>query len=296
MTELAASPPSYCQDGLQSDEQLSDMLDVQLAGVWPLEKPCFNRILIQEEMKVLDVGCGNGAFAIKLAEAFPNLSLTGVDLEEANIARASRRASSSPAADRVSWHTANAYELSQTYDGIFDVATCRSVLYTLPNADRVVLEILKSLKPEGGIAHFLCEDYGSMKVHPTRLDNQRFWQEGPCVAFKANGCNPHMGRCIYTIATDAAAELGLEAEIRVTQVPVSTSPPDGYDEAQTRATMARIFDTWADYATFIAENSPMSREEAQEHFQDISAACLNPRGYVLWLCTVCQVHLKGKRQ
>lgn len=190
-------------------------------------------------------------------------------------------------------HTANAYELSKTYKGVFDVATCRSVLYTLPNADRVVVEILKSLKPEGGVAHFLCEDYGSVHAHPTRLHNQQFWRDGPCTAFKAQGCNPHMGRCIYTIATDAAAELGLEASITVTQVPVSTSPPVGHDEAQTRKTMAQIFNTWADYATFIANNSAMPLEEAQEHFKDISAACLDPRGYVLWLCTVCQVTLAG---
>ena len=138
--------PAYNQDGLQTQTQLSDMLDVQLAVVWPLEKPCLDRILLREEgnegIALLDVGCGNGAWDVRVAETYKNLTVTGVDLEQSNVDKASQRAGTSPASARLSHFTANAYELSQQFrSGTFDVAACRSVLYTLPHADRVVVEI-----------------------------------------------------------------------------------------------------------------------------------------------------------
>jgi len=106
-----------------------------------------------------------------------------------------------------------------------------------------------------------------------------------------------MGRSIF--ATEAAAELELEASVVVTHIPVSTSPPDGLDVAQTRETMARVFEAWSDYSGFIAEHSGVgdrqgggiTEEEAREHFRQIAEACRSPSGYVLWLCTVCTVTL-----
>ena len=75
----------------------------------------------------------------------------------------------------------------------------------------------------------------------------------------------------------------------------STAPPPGsaLGEGETRETLARIFETWANYASFIAEKSGLTEEEARAGFADLSAACRDPDGYVRWDCVVCEVHLEG---
>lgn len=70
-----AEAGQYIQAGLQSDQQLKDMLELQLEAVWPLEEPLLKRYLPQLQALqagrkglVLDVGCGKGAFARRLSK------------------------------------------------------------------------------------------------------------------------------------------------------------------------------------------------------------------------------------
>ena len=330
-----STAPEYIQDGLQTEEQLGSMLSLQLDVVWPLELPTLEPLLLPRPaiaagtpsppLKVLDVGCGQGAWAARVAERFEGTMVMGVDLEEGNIAAARRAAAASPAASRLEFGVANAYALCGAGAGIedggdaagvgggavasaattttttivpgtFDVAACRSMLYTVPHPGAVVAQLLQALRPEGGVAHFFCEDYGAVHARPTRADDARFWRDGPCTALRSQQCEPHMGRSIHGIATDAARALGLRARVSVTHVPICSVPgacTPAAEEARTRETMARVFETWQDYAPFIAENSGIGEVEARAHFADISAACRDPAGYVLWLCTVCEVRLDG---
>ena len=109
------------------------------------------------------------------------------------------------------------------------------------------------------------------------------------------------------MASNAARELGLHARVSITQLPVSTSPhsPSSRSEgsaeeaeketARVREGLAQVFESWSNYAGFIAKSSSVVTEkEALEHFADLAEACRNPSAYVCWLCTVCQVRLEGK--
>lgn len=53
--------------------------------------------------RVLDVACGNGAFAIGLARQYPHLHIFGIDYSEGNIARAKAGAITAGVADRVTF-------------------------------------------------------------------------------------------------------------------------------------------------------------------------------------------------
>ena len=298
ISTTSSTPPAYLQDSLQSEAELGLMLDLQLKLVWPLEHPLLAAHFAasaRSDVRCLDVGCGQGGFALALAKSFPRAAVHGVDLESSNIEAARRSARSLPdeIARRVSFAEANAYELSIPA-GSYDVACCRSMLYTLPTPERIVAQILGALDPSGGVAHFLCEDYGAVFAHPTAegLDHERFWREGPCALFP----EPHIGRKIHTIAARCARELGLRAMVRTMQLPVSTSPPAvplALSESETRETLARVFETWVDYAPLVGSSTAVTAAQARAHLTDISRACRDPEGHVLWLCTVCEVTLNG---
>eukprot|EP00977_Amphora_coffeiformis_P026108 scaffold24048_cov194-Amphora_coffeaeformis.AAC.19 len=312
-------PPAYIQEGLQSEEGLGQMLELQLQVVFPLELPSLEKIFLRHNTtsssrasptnttrrtRVLDVGCGQGAWACRLAEHFTNLDITGVDLEQSNVdlarVRAAKLVSSSPSSNNnnntLHFDTANAYHLSDKYDDqeAFHVACCRSMLYTVPHPERIVAQILKTLQPDEGVAHFFCEDYGMVFASPTTLDQPEFWRRGPCTFLSSQGCNPFMGRSIYGIVKQMALELGLRVQVSIQHVPVSTNPPNSADEEMYRQTLGRVFQTWKDYSVLIADATSLTVEHCNACFDDLTAACNNPMAYVSWQCTVCTVQLQGK--
>lgn len=59
----------------------------------------------------LDVGCGPGQVAVRLAKLAPGLTITGIDIAPAMIERATRRAASAGVADRVTFKVGDALAL-----------------------------------------------------------------------------------------------------------------------------------------------------------------------------------------
>lgn len=157
------------------------------------------------------------------------------------------------------------------------------MLYTLPEANKVIQELVRVVRP-GGVIHFLCEDYGSVLAHPTRLDNREFWRRGPCVLFQSQACNPYMGRSIFTEAVRAckAAARWDEATVTTKMISVDTG-------VVRRDLMAGIFGSWRDYTEYLAQHTELSAEEVHQHWDDIIECCLNEEGYVAWQCTVCSI-------
>lgn len=62
---------------------------------------------------VLDVACGNGSFAISLAQAYPEIRVTGLDYAEGNIAIATAAALEAGVADRVTFHQVTVYDFDE---------------------------------------------------------------------------------------------------------------------------------------------------------------------------------------
>lgn len=103
---------------------------------------------LQGAERVLDVGCGSGAFILKLAESKPGLSLTGVDLSAAMFAEAERRAS---AADlSVTFREADIAALPFP-DRTFDRVTALHMLYHVPEIDLAVGELSRVVKKGGRV-------------------------------------------------------------------------------------------------------------------------------------------------
>lgn len=101
----------------------------------------------REHGRVLDLGCGTGAFLGRIAECFPALELTGLDLTPALLAEARRRA---PTARLIEGNA----EAPPFAARSFDVVCSLNVLHHLIDRRRH-LGLLAELCRPGGTA-FLC--------------------------------------------------------------------------------------------------------------------------------------------
>ncbi len=101
----------------------------------------------QRKLKLIDLACGNGRFLRQTLEAFPRMSVTGLDLSPAYCEEARDRLARWSQAEVVN----GAAERSPFEDGAFDVATCIYLFHELPPRVRreVAREIARIVKPGG---------------------------------------------------------------------------------------------------------------------------------------------------
>ncbi|OBJ25356.1 hypothetical protein A5646_13890 [Mycobacterium sp. 1245499.0] len=116
-----------------------------------------DRLALNGDERLLDVGCGSGAVLIAVAKRLPRGRAEGVDLWRSrdqsgnDPARTRENARAYDVADRIRLHTADMTELPFP-DGSFDVVTSALAVHNISNsADRrrAVAEMARVLKPGG---------------------------------------------------------------------------------------------------------------------------------------------------
>jgi SAM-dependent methyltransferase len=141
----------------------------------------------QSVAKVLDVGCGPGEIANAVADANPNLRLTGVDASAARIAEAL-------AHDRVELINGDACDLPLE-DESFDVVYCRFLLEYLPDKEQAVAELVRVTKPGGFI---LLQDLDGQLVwnYPLSPERETIIDQS-LTALAKTGFDPMVGRKLF---------------------------------------------------------------------------------------------------
>jgi len=128
----------------------------------------------QRQLKLLDAACGSGRFLHQLAQAFPAMQMTGIDLSLAYLQEAARFLRSRRS---VSFEQANA-ETLPFENGSFDIVTCVYLYHELPNEvrRRVTAEIARVLKPGGLFVFVDSLQWGDVEVYDGLLEAfpQRF--------------------------------------------------------------------------------------------------------------------------
>lgn len=114
------------RSGYSSLEALAfDRLLIKIAG--PLHDAALRELepVIRPGMRILDVGCGGGQFALRLADRFADIELVGVDLSPDQIARARRRTSGRA---QLSFVESSALELpfdAEIFDLVYSVGSLK---------------------------------------------------------------------------------------------------------------------------------------------------------------------------
>jgi ubiquinone/menaquinone biosynthesis C-methylase UbiE len=111
--------------------------DYALAGIAPAIAP---------DMRLLDVGCGGGRFAMRLAERHPDTRVVGLDLSPEQIARAKRRGAA--LGERVSFVEGSAVDMPFD-NGEFDLVYSLGSLKHWPDRAEGLRECVRVLRPGG---------------------------------------------------------------------------------------------------------------------------------------------------
>ena len=250
-----------------ADESMVRNLTAQAEAIWPQERELLRRYRLAGDLRILDAGCGTGEGSWRLAEAYPQARVLGVDVLDHHLERA--RARHARFAPRLSFEHRSVFELGLP-DRSFDLTVCRHVIHSIPHADRVLAELARVTRP-GGWLHVLAEDYDLLHFPRGTPDPRDLWHEAPARFGDATGTDLFIGRhCPPMLEA-----LGLE-EIRVDYVVVDTLRVP-------RDTFARIIEAWRDgYVEPIAEVTRFTPGEVRAYFEAMIASIRDPRRYAAW--------------
>lgn len=120
-----------------------------LTGPWLEAMPEVADLLARPGARALDLGCGAGWSSVVLAQAFPGLTVLGIDSDEASILDARRNAAEAGVADRVEFEVASADD-ALAPDSV-DVAFFLECLHDMGRPVDALGAVRAALRPGGRV-------------------------------------------------------------------------------------------------------------------------------------------------
>jgi SAM-dependent methyltransferase len=254
------------QRAQMADESMVRNLAFQARAIWPQEAPLFHRYALPAAPRVLDVGCGTGEIASRLAAAMPRATVVGVDVIESSVSLARERHAA--LAPRLSFAQGDAFALAFP-DASFDLVVCRHVLQAIPEPERAVAEMRRVARP-GGWMHLLLEDYDLIQAWPASEGLARFW-ELPRAFARASSTDMHVGRRGLALLRG----VGL-VDVRHDDVVVDTLRVP-------RDVLAGIIEAWRDgYTEVLARHAGMPAAKVRGGWEEMLSVIRDPEGYFVW--------------
>lgn len=156
-------------------------------------------------MRVLDIGCGSGEVTRAIAEAVgDNGEVVGIDNSYSALA-AAKIASEAGNYSNISYIRSELTELPLEL-GIFDCIVCRRVLMYIPQAEKVIEQLVPLLRPDGCIA---IQEHDTTMT-PARIGN---WSLHDQVHYwlwesvKREGANPQLGISLAPMLLSAGLQV-----------------------------------------------------------------------------------------
>lgn len=271
--------PRNPQRDQMADESMVRNLAFQAEAIWPQEEPIFRRHPPPAGGRILDLGCGTGEISSRLAEAFPEASVVGVDVIEEHLSLARKR--HRPLAPRLSFQVGDGFALPFPAAS-FDLVVCRHMLQSVPEPGRVVGEMRRVARP-GGRLHLILEDYGLLHAFPSTDALQRFWSEVPTAFGRAVGTDMRVGRRGFELLRRAGLEEIAHEDVLVDTLRVP------------REVFAGIITAWRDgFTGAIVEHTSLSLAEVRACWEELLAVIRDPGGYAVWRVPVWSARVPGR--
>ena len=189
---------SYRMETLDEDVELR-RLKAQVDLVRPLEEEFLAMAGLEPDHHLLDVGCGPGFFAERVArEQLPRGRVTGVDVDPNLLTIARSRLAGSGL--RVAFVKGTAVRLPLDDDQV-DIAYARFLFQHLADPGVVLAEMARVVRP-GGVVAAVDTDDGSLVVHP---EPEGFAEllAASAAAQRDRGGDRHVGRKLKQLLHDA---------------------------------------------------------------------------------------------
>ena len=249
-----------------ADESMIRTLAAQIEAIWPQERPLLESYRLRRDARVLDVGSGTGEFSARVASAYPEARVTGVELLPSSVEVA--REKHAHLAPRLQFEAGDAFALKQP-DNSFDLVANRHMVQSVPHVDRILAELVRVTRA-GGRVHVLAEDYAMLHMMSGPLDPDVFWRKGPVEFAARTGTDSRIGRRAWSLMRAA----GL-LEVRVDYVIVDTLRVP-------RQVFADIITAWRDGYVDALATPEWPAATVRQHFDEIIASILNPEHYAVW--------------
>lgn len=153
--------------------------------------------------RVLDVGCGSGNWAIETAQAYPAMSLVGIDISQRMVDYACEQARAQQVEDRVEFQAMDALLKLTLPNDSFDLVNMRLGSSFLRTWDwpNVLGELLRVTRPGGVLRVTECE----LGVESASPAVQQFFEMSRCAAYRSghlftqerSGVTSHLTRLLH---------------------------------------------------------------------------------------------------
>ena len=126
--------------------------------------------------KTLDAGCGRGQLSFWLAKKFPHSSITGIDINPANVQHCRDLSEKQSLTDRLSFHEGDLQDLASTQK--YDLIVCIDVLEHIPDFKKAALNLAQNLSKDGTLiihtpqnGKYMDETFGFRRFLPPHLNH-----------------------------------------------------------------------------------------------------------------------------
>lgn len=251
------------------DDEFVKVLQTQSKIIWAREQELLPRHGLRSGMRIADIGCGLGGFAIQIQHDFRPSYLVGVDHSQPFLKRA-QRVVREYGLENIEYQYGDAASLLLPDDS-FDFVSCRLSLQVFHHPDRIMRELYRICRP-GGRVYITNEMMSCIAAYPN-AESVR-WAYDQIIKMGVQlGMDMDAGIKTRERLLDADFE-----DIKVDVVEITNMNTDPVE-------LAKIVDSWAYVIERMAAQTKTSAdvyERVQAGHRDHIGAILNDHGYTTW--------------
>lgn len=172
-----------------------------------LNTACAREMTFSGGENILDVGSGLGQFTCVMAEAAgPFARALGIERDSDQLKEALRLLENSGKSRLVGFRQGDALDLPLRPDewGSFDLAHARFLLEHIPQPERIVEQMVRSVRPGGKIV-LADDDHENFRPWPEPKGFQAIWR-AYIKSYQSKGNDPYIGRRLVSLLHDAGVE------------------------------------------------------------------------------------------
>lgn len=260
----------YPGQGVIENDQLIPVLRTQTNIVWEHERELLRRHGLRQGVRVADICCGIGDFAVLLHKEFKPEVIVAVDHSRPFLQYAIQMAKEFGIAD-IEYHYGDAANLFLS-SNTFDFVTSRLSLQIFNRPELIMRELLRICKPGGRV--YLTNEMMSHNYGYPRHESVSWTYAQTLKMLASLGMDLSIGPKMYSLLTD----LGFE-DVQMEQIGITNTNTVVED-------FARVIESWEEYITGELSTATQTPREVVERlhagFQDHVYAIRSRRGFAIW--------------